>query len=50
MSQHILKKPVIDLNTMEGKIQRRLQRGKTKLLISHILFFIMAVSVIFFVI
>lgn len=50
MSQHILKKPAYDLGAMEREIQHRLQRGKTTLFISHILYFILAVSIIFFVI
>jgi hypothetical protein len=32
MRQHILKKPAFDLGAWEGEIQRRLQRGKTRLL------------------
>ena len=50
MSQHILKKPAMDLGAMEVDIQRRLQRGKLKLLFSHILCFILALAFIFFVI
>jgi hypothetical protein len=50
MRQHILKKPALDLGALEDEIRRRLQRGKTRLLISHLLCFILAVSVIFFVI
>jgi hypothetical protein len=45
MSQHILKKTALDLGTWENEIQRRLQRGKIKLLISHIFFFILTVSI-----
>jgi hypothetical protein len=48
MRQHILKKPSLDLSALEDEIQRRLQRGKIKLLISHILFFILTVSVFLF--
>jgi len=50
MSQHILKKPAIDLSAMEGEIKRRLRREKTKMLISHIFFFFLAMTIIFFVI
>ena len=50
MSQHILKKTAMDLGAMEVEIQRRLQRGKLKLLLSHILCFILALAFIFFVI
>jgi hypothetical protein len=50
MRQHILKKPAFDLGAWEGEIQRRLQRGKTRLLISHILCFILASAFIFLVI
>jgi hypothetical protein len=50
MNQHILKKPVLDLAAMEREIRRRLQQEKIKLLISHILCFLIATAVIFFVI
>jgi hypothetical protein len=48
MSQYILKKPTLDLGAIEIDIQHRLQRGKIKLLISHILFFVVTVSILFF--
>jgi len=50
MSQHILGKPAIDIGAWEGEIQRRLRRGKIRLLISNILCFILAMAVMFFVI
>jgi hypothetical protein len=50
MSQHILKKSALDLGALESEIQRRLQRGKTKLFISEFLCFLVAVIFIFFVI
>ncbi len=50
MNGHILKKPAMDLSAMEVEIQRRLQRGKFKLLLSHFLCFILALAFIFFVI
>jgi len=50
MSQHILRKPVIDVGALEREIQRRLHRGKARLLIQDVLFFILAVMIIFFVI
>jgi hypothetical protein len=50
MSPYIIKKPAFDLGAMEKEIQRRLRRGKTRLLISNIFYFILAVTVIFFVI
>ena len=50
MSQHVLKKPALDLDAMEREIQRRLRRGKTRLLISHIFYFFLAMVIIFFVI
>jgi len=50
MSQSILKKPAVDFSAMEIKIQLRLQREKTKLLIAHILFFILSAGVILFAI
>lgn len=50
MSQHILKKTALDLGALEDEIQRRLQLGKTKMLIFHFLCFILASVVIFFVI
>jgi len=50
MSQYILKKPALDLGALEIDIQHRLQHGKIKLLISHIFFFILTMSVFFFVI
>lgn len=49
MNQHILKKSVLDPTAMENDIQFRLKRGKIKLLISHILFFLLTMSFIFFV-
>ena len=48
MSQHILKKSALDLSAWENEIQHRLQRGKIKLFITHILFFIVTVSIFFF--
>ena len=48
MSQYILKKPALDLGALEIEIRRRMQRRKTKLLISHIFFFILTVSVFLF--
>ena len=45
MNQHILKKPALDLGALEIEIQRRLQRGKIKLLIVHIFFFMLTVSI-----
>jgi len=50
MSQHILKKPVMDAIALEKKIQRRLRRGKTRLFLVDILYLILAMTVIFFVI
>jgi len=50
MSQYILKKPVLDLGAVEREIRHRLQQEKFKLLISHIICFILATIVIFFVI
>ena len=50
MSQHILRKPAIDLGAMEEEIKCRLRREKTKMLISHIFFFFLAMTIIFFVI
>ena len=50
MSQYILKKPAIDIGALEIDIQRRLQHGKIRLFISHIFFFILTVSIFFFVI
>jgi hypothetical protein len=50
MSQHILKKPALDLGALEGEIKHRLHWEKTKLLLSHIFYFFLAVIVIFFVI
>jgi len=50
MNQHILKKPALDLGALELEIQHRLKRGKIKLLISHIIFFILSASIIFFAI
>ncbi|MCX6555913.1 MAG: hypothetical protein NTW95_00540 [Candidatus Aminicenantes bacterium] len=44
MSQHILKKPTLDLGALEIDIQHRLQRGKTRMLITHILLFIAVAS------
>ncbi len=49
MNQHILKKSVLDLAALENDIQFRLKRSKTRLLISHVFFFILTVSFIFFV-
>ena len=49
MSQHILKKTALDLGAFELEIKSRLRRGKARLLISHILSFLLAVTVIFFV-
>ncbi|HSQ34397.1 MAG TPA: hypothetical protein VLQ89_00245 [Candidatus Binatia bacterium] len=48
MNTHILKKPTLELGSLEIEIQHRLQRGKIKLLISHIFFFILTVSVFLF--
>ena len=48
MNGHILKKPALDLGALEIDIQHRLQQGKIKLLISHILFFVVTVSILFF--
>ncbi len=50
MSQHILKKPALDVGAWEEEIQRRLRQGKAKLFITHILSFLMSLTVIFFVI
>jgi hypothetical protein len=50
MSQHVLKKSAMDTGTLEEEIQRRLRRGKARLLISNIFYFILAMAVIFFVI
>jgi hypothetical protein len=50
MSQHVLKKPVLNLGALEDEIKRRLKIGKIKLIISLILFFILIVSVFFFAI
>jgi hypothetical protein len=50
MGQHVLKKPALDLDAMEAEIQRRLRRGKARLLISHIFYFFLAMVIIFFVI
>ena len=50
MNQYILKKPAIDLGALEKEIQRRLNRGKIKLLISHVLCFMLAMTIVFFVI
>jgi hypothetical protein len=49
MSQHILRKPAADPGVLESEIRCRLQRGKTRLLITHILYFLLTVSVLFFV-
>ena len=49
MSQHILKKPALDLGALEIEIQHRLQQGKTRLLITHGFLFILAASFILFV-
>jgi len=48
MSQDILKKTALDMGALEIDIRRRLQQGKIKLLISHIIFFLLSVSVLFF--
>jgi hypothetical protein len=48
MSQHFLHKAAPDMCAMEVEIQRRLRRGKARLLISNIFFFILAVSAIMF--
>ena len=48
MNGHILRNPALDLGALEIDIRRRLQQGKIKLLISHILFFAMTVSILFF--
>jgi hypothetical protein len=50
MSQHILKKPVLDLGAVEGEFKQRMRLAKTKLLLSHIFCFLLAVTIIFFVI
>jgi len=50
MSHSVLRKPAVDFNAMEIKTQQRLQRGKTRLLIAHILFFILSAGVIMFAI
>ncbi len=50
MSQHILKETALDLGAWEEEIRRRLRRGKARLLISHVLSFILSLIVIFFVI
>jgi len=48
MNHHILKKPALDMGAWEIEIACRLKRGKNRLLITHILFFILAVSFLFF--
>jgi hypothetical protein len=50
MNQHILTKPVLDPGALENEIRRRLQRGKARLLVAHLFFFILTVSVFLFVI
>jgi len=50
MSRHIIKRAAVDPDAWEGEIQRRLRRGKTRLLIQDALFFILAAAAIFFVI
>lgn len=50
MSQRNARRPAVDLGAWEREIQRRLSRGKTRLLIQDALFFILAAAVIFFVI
>ena len=49
MNQHILKKPALDMGAWEIEIAHRLKRGKNRLLIVHALFFILTVSIVFFV-
>jgi hypothetical protein len=49
MSEHMLKNYVVDLSSMEGKIRRRLRRGKVRLLLSEVFAFILATVVILFV-
>jgi hypothetical protein len=48
MNQHIFKKTALDLGALEIDIQHRLQKGKVRLLISHILFFVVTMSILFF--
>ncbi len=50
MSRHLKSRPAVNPDAWEREIQRRLRRGKTRLLIQDALFFILAVAVIFFVI
>jgi hypothetical protein len=44
MIQSIAKKPILDSIALESEIQRRLRRGKTRMLITHILLFIAVAS------
>ncbi len=48
MSQNALKKTAFALGAREDEIQRRLRRGKTKLLVSHALCFLLTAAAIFF--
>jgi hypothetical protein len=50
MSRHLKRRPAVDPDAWEGEFQRRLHRGKTRLLIQDALFFVLAAVVIFFVI
>jgi len=40
MNQPIANKPALDTPALESEIRRRLQRGKIRMLITHILLFI----------
>jgi hypothetical protein len=44
MNQPIMKKPALDAAALESEIQRRLRRGKIRMLITHIFLFIAVAS------
>jgi hypothetical protein len=50
VNERIVKKPALDLGSLEEEIQCRLQRGKIKLLIGHTLAFLLTMAIIIFVI
>ncbi len=50
MKRRSIKKHKGDPDSMEKEIQRRLQKGKIKLIISHFLAFMATMAIIFFVI
>jgi hypothetical protein len=48
MSQYALKKTAFTAEAMEDEIRRRLRRGRTRLLVSHALCFLLTAAVILF--